>query len=239
MAKNKHKRFAENETFSHLFQPSAQEMFEGDFHLKGKWKTEFFKNNNPIILEVGCGKGDYTTALAEQNPDKNYIGIDIKGPRLWTGSKIAHEKKMKNVAFVRNKVEFLNSIFSKNEISEIWITFPDPQKRKLKKRLTSARFLEIYSNILKTEGAINLKTDSVLMHEFTKRIIKLNDLEASFSTDNLYSLDIDNELTQIQTYYEKKFLEQGMNITYIKFTTGNKLEFLNPEHESKENDTMV
>jgi len=233
MAKNKHKRFAENETFSHLFQPSAQEMFEGDFHLKGKWNSNFFKNNNPIVLEVGCGKGDYTTALAEQNLDKNYIGIDIKGPRLWKGSKIAYEKEMKNVAFIRNKVEFLNSFFEKGEISEIWITFPDPQRRKLKKRLTSARFLEIYSNILNYDGAINLKTDSILMHEFTKRIIELNNLETFFFTDNLYSLSINNELTQIQTYYEKKFLQQGMNITYIKFTTGNKNKFINPVHESK------
>lgn len=233
MAKNKHRRFAENETFSHLFQPSAQEMFEGEFYLKGKWNSIFFKNDNPIVLEVGCGKGEYTTALAEQNPNKNYIGIDIKGPRLWTGSKIVKEKEMKNVAFIRNKVEFLNSFFEKDELSEIWITFPDPQRRKLKKRLTSARFLKIYSNILKTNGAINLKTDSVLMHEFTKRIIKLNKLETAFSTNNLYSLDIDNELTQIRTYYENKFLEQEMNITYIKFSTGNKTDFINPEHENK------
>jgi len=233
MAKNKHKRFAENETFSHLFQPSAQEMFEGDFYLKGKWKSNFFKNKNPIILEVGCGKGEYTTALAMRNSNKNYIGIDIKGPRLWTGSKIVHEKKLNNVAFIRNKVEFLNSFFKKGEISEIWITFPDPQRRKLKKRLTSARFLKIYSNILVESGAINLKTDSVLMHKFTKRIIKLNNLKTIISTDNLYNLGIDNELTQIQTYYEKKFLEQGMDITYIKFLTEGKEEFENPEHESK------
>lgn len=229
MAKNKHKRFAENETFSHLFQPSPQEMFEGDFHLKGKWNTSFFKNNNPIVLEVGCGKGDYTTALAKQNTSKNYIGIDIKGPRLWTGSKIVQENNMTNVAFIRNKIEFLSSIFEENEISEIWITFPDPQKKKLKKRLTSARFLKIYSNIMQQNGVIHLKTDSVLMHEFTKEIIKLNELDVIFSTDNLYSLDIDNELTQIQTYYEKKFLEQGLNITYLKFLLGAKTDFVNPE----------
>ncbi|NPA45108.1 MAG: tRNA (guanosine(46)-N7)-methyltransferase TrmB [Chlorobi bacterium] len=233
MAKNKHKRFAENETFKHLFQPSAQEMYEGDFHLKGKWNSDFFKNNNPITLEVGCGKGEYTTALAMQNPNKNYIGIDIKGPRLWTGSKIVQEKGLKNVAFIRNKVEFLTSFFKKGEISEIWITFPDPQRKKLKKRLTSARFLKIYSEILTNGGAINLKTDSVLMYEFTKRIIELNNLETIFSTNDLYSLGLDNELTQIQTYYEKKFLEQNMKITYIKFLAGNKTDFENPEHESK------
>jgi len=233
MAKNKHRRFAENETFAHLFQPSAQEMFEGDFHLKGKWNSIFFKNDNPIVLEVGCGKGEYTTALAMQNPNKNYIGIDIKGPRLWTGSKIVHEKGLGNVAFIRNKVEFLCSLFDKNEVSEIWITFPDPQRRKLKKRLTSARFLKIYSEILVDGGAINLKTDSVLMHEFTKRIIKLNNLETVFATDNLYYLGLDNELTQIKTYYENKFLEQNMNITYIKFLVGSKEDFENPVHENK------
>ncbi len=231
MGKNKHRRFAENETFPHLFQPSAQKMFEGDFSLKGKWNTDFFKNNNPIVLEVGCGKGEYTTALAMQNPNKNYIGIDIKGPRLWTGSKIVKEKGLKNVAFIRNKVEFLTSFFDKEEVSKIWITFPDPQKRKLKKRLTSARFLKIYSNILKKGASVNLKTDSILMHDFTKRIIELNELETVFTTDNLYSLNIDNELTQIQTYYEKKFLEQGLNITYIKFLLGNKFDFENPKHE--------
>lgn len=232
MGKNKHRRFAENETFPHLFQPSAQEMFDGDFYLKGKWNSDFFKNNNPIILEVGCGKGEYTTYLAMQNPNKNYIGIDIKGPRLWTGSKIVQEKGLKNVAFIRNKVEFLTSFFSEDEISKIWITFPDPQKRKLKKRLTSARFLKIYSSILKKGATVNLKTDSVLMHEFTKIIIKLNELKTVFATDNLYSLDIDNELTQIQTYYEKKFLEQGINITYIQFLLGDKVDFENPEHEN-------
>lgn len=233
MAKNKHRRFAENETFTHLFQPSAQEMFEGDFFMKGKWNSDYFKNDNPIVLEVGCGKGEYTTSLAINNLNKNFIGIDIKGPRLWTGAKIVNEKELKNVAFIRNKVEFLESFFSKGEISEVWITFPDPQKRKLKKRLTSARFLKIYSNILVENGAINLKTDSVLMHEFTKRIIKLNNLETLFATDNLYDLDIENELTQIQTYYEKKFLEQNMNITYLKFSIGTKIDFENPVHESR------
>ena len=229
MGKNKHKRFAENKTFSHLFQPSPQDMFEKDFHLKGKWNSEFFKNKNPIVLEIGCGKGEYTTGLAERNPDINYIGIDINGPRLWTGSKTVQEKGMKNVAFIRNKVEFLNSFFSEKEISEIWITFPDPQKRKLKKRLTSARFLKIYFGILKPGGIIHLKTDSVLMYEFTNKIIKSNKLNLIYSTDNLYNTDQDNELTQIKTYYEQAYLSEGININYLKFSLDKKPAFENPD----------
>jgi len=229
MSKNKHKRFKENKTFSHLFQPSPQEMYEGDFSLKGKWNKDFFKNNNPVIIEVGCGKGEYTVGLAKQNSDINYIGIDIKGPRLWKGSKTVQEENMKNVAFIRNKIEFLKSFFAEDEISEIWITFPDPQKRKMKKRLTSARFLEIYSNILKPDGVIHLKTDSVLMHEFTKEIINLNNLELIYSTDNLYNTNLNNEVTQIKTYYEQKFIEEGLNITYLKFKLNNKLNLTNPE----------
>ena len=228
MGKNKHKRFEENKTFSHLFQPSAQEMFEKDFRLKGKWNTEFFKNDKPIVLEAGCGKGEYTTGLAGRNPDKNYIGIDIKGPRLWRGSKTVQEKGMKNVAFIRNKVEFLRSFFSEEEISEIWITFPDPQKRKLKKRLTSGRFLEIYSGILKPEGIIHLKTDSVLMYEFTNEIIKLNELNMIYSTDDLYNTGQENELTQIKTYYEQAFLKDGFKITYLKFSLNKKPPYINP-----------
>ena len=231
MGKNKLKRFRENETFSHLFQPSAQEMYSNDFFLKGKWNKEYFKNENPIVLEVGCGKGEYTVGLALQNPEKNFIGIDIKGPRLWKGAKTVKEENLKNVAFIRNKVEFLTSFFAENEIAEIWITFPDPQIKKMKKRLTSARFLKIYSEILSPEGAINLKTDSVLMHEFTKKIIELNRLKTIYSTDNLYATELDNEVTRIKTFYEQKFLEEGLKITYLKFKFNEKKEFINPEED--------
>ena len=233
MGKNKHKRFEENKTFSHLFQPSPQEMFEKDFRLKGKWNELFFKNDHPVILEVGCGKGEYTTGLAGKNPDKNYIGIDIKGPRLWRGCKTVQEKGMKNVAFIRNKVEFLNSFFSEEEISEIWITFPDPQPKKFEKRLTSARFLEIYSNILKPDGIIHLKTDSVLIYKFTNEIIKLNKLNTIYSTDNLYNTGQDNELTQIKTYYEQKFLNERTKITYLKFGLNKKPVYENPDNDIK------
>ncbi|NOZ34476.1 MAG: tRNA (guanosine(46)-N7)-methyltransferase TrmB [Chlorobi bacterium] len=229
MGKNKLKRFKENETFKHLFQPSPKKMLTNNFFLKGKWNSDFFNNNNPIILEVGCGKGEYTVNLARKNTDKNYIGIDIKGPRLWRGSKTVHEEELKNVAFIRNKVEFLTSFFTENEISEIWITFPDPQIKKIKKRLTSARFLENYSKILVSNGIIHLKTDSTLMHEFTKEIIKLNNLETVFSTNNLYSSEISGEVKEIKTFYEQKFLDEGLKITYLKFKLNEKNTFINHE----------
>ncbi|NPA67672.1 MAG: tRNA (guanosine(46)-N7)-methyltransferase TrmB [Chlorobi bacterium] len=231
MGKNKLKRFKENETFKHLFQPPAKEMYQKDFFLKGKWNKEYFKNENPIILEVGCGKGEYTTGLALKNPGKNYIGIDIKGPRLWRGAKTVKEQNIKNVAFIRNKVEFLTSFFAENEISEIWITFPDPQIKKMKKRLTSARFLELYSNILKPEGFIHLKTDSLLMHEFTKKIIELNNLELITATDDLYSSKLSGEVKEIKTFYEQKFLDEGLKITYLKFRLNKKTNFINPEED--------
>jgi tRNA (guanine-N7-)-methyltransferase len=167
--------------------------------------------------------------LAELYPENNYIGIDIKGPRLWRGSKTVHEKSLKNVAFIRNKVEFLNSFFSENEIDEIWITFPDPQAEKFKKRLTSARFLDIYSKLLIPEGFINLKTDSELLFNFTNEIIKQNDLKMIHSTDNLYVSNLTGSIFDIKTFYELKFLQKNKNIHYIKFTLNGKKTFFNPK----------
>lgn len=217
MGKDKLKRFAENKTYSNMFQPLAEEMYQNDFYLKGKWNKEFFKNNNPIILEVGCGKGEYTTGLAEKYPEKNFIGIDYKGARLWRGLKTVAEKKLSNVAFIRNKIEFVNSFFSENEISEIWITFPDPQPKKAKKRLTSPRFLKNYSKILKPKGFVNLKTDSRLMHFYTLAIIKENNLNRIFASDDIYALAEKDDILDIKTFYERKFLAEGLKITYVKF----------------------
>ena len=231
MGKNKLQRFAENETFKHLFQPSPKEMLTNDFFLKGKWNSDYFKNNHPIILEVGCGKGEYTVGLARKYKNKNFIGIDIKGSRLWRGSKTVKEENMKNVAFIRNKVEFSTSFFSENEISEIWITFPDPQIKKIKKRLTSARFLKMYSEILNSKGIIHLKTDSVLMHEFTKEIIKINKLETVFETNDLYNSEISGEVKEIKTFYEQIFLEEGLKITYLQFKLNGKSNFVNSEED--------
>jgi tRNA (guanine-N7-)-methyltransferase len=227
MGKNKLKRFLENNTFPHLFQPSPEIMYTHDFHLKGKWNSEFFKTNQPIILEVGCGKGEYTVGLAQRHPENNYIGIDIKGPRLWRGSKTVSEMGLHNVAFIRNKVEFLNSFFSENEIMEIWITFPDPQPVKFKKRLTSARFLEIYSKLLVHNGFIHLKTDSDLFYEFTHKIIKKNNLEIVYSTSDLYHSDYMAPEYDIKTFYEQKFLQINKKINYIKFSLNGKKTFSN------------
>ncbi len=229
MGKNKLKKIEENKTFPYLFQPSPERMFTQDFNLKGKWNSDFFKNDHPIILEVGCGKGEYTVGLAERHPENNYIGIDIKGPRLWRGCKTVQELSLKNVAFIRNKVEFLNSFFAENEISEIWITFPDPQAEKAKKRLTSARFLDIYSKMLIPENCVNLKTDSVLLFSFTQRIIKQNSLETVFSTNDLYASGYIEKAYDIKTHYEKKFLQKNLPINFLKFSLNSNKPFTNPE----------
>ncbi len=238
MGKDKLRKFAENDTFSFLFQPTPNQMYTGEFELKGKWNTNFFKNDNPIVLEVGCGKGEYTTGLAERYPNKNFIGIDFKGARLWRGCRTVVEKELNNVAFIRNKIEFINSFFADNEISEIWVTFPDPQPKKAKKRLTSARFLNNYSKILKEKGTVNLKTDSRLMHFFTLAIIEENELENKFSSDDIYSLNEKDEILDIKTFYEKKFLAEGIKITYVKFDLKKDYNYINPSEENVLNSGM-
>ena len=161
MGKDKLRRFRENLTFPCFVQPAFEEVFRNDHPLKGHWNAEFFHNDRPIVLELGCGKGEYTVALAERDPDRNYIGIDIKGARMWRGAKTATERGMKNVGFLRTRIEFINGLFAEGEVAELWITFPDPQlkTRRAKKRLTSPLFLEYYARMLRPNGAINLKTD--------------------------------------------------------------------------------
>ncbi len=234
MAKRKLIRFDEMKTFQNLFQPSVQELFEGNHHpLRGKWGAEYFNNLNPVILEVGCGKGDYTIGLARKFPQKNFIGIDVKGARLWRGCKTAIEENLENVAFIRNKVEFLGSLFAENELSEIWVTFPDPQPNKMRKRLTSARFLDIYKQVLSPEAIVHLKTDSRELFDFTDQMIRLNNLDIHFQTFDLYRSDCDSEAVQIQTFYEKMFLEQSKPITYTKFSLKNCGKFTNPDADSE------
>ena len=219
-SKNKLKRFRENESFPNVIQPERDELTNGKFQYKGKWASHFFKNNQPLVLELGCGKGEYTVALAEQNPDKNFIGIDIKGARFWRGAKTALEEKLDNVAFVRTQIELIDQVFEENEISEIWITFPDPQikYKRTKHRLTNTHFLKKYKHILVENGLVNLKTDSEFMHGYTLGLLHGEGHEVVYSHHDIYKNEYSpKEVTGIQTFYEKQYLEKQKPITYIQF----------------------
>lgn len=219
-SKNKLKRFRENDTFLNVIQPKRDELLQNTFALKGKWNESFFKNNHPIVLELGCGKGEYSVALAEQNPDKNFIGVDIKGARFWRGAKTALEENLDNVAFLRTQIELIEHAFEKNEVSEIWITFPDPQikYKRTKHRMTNIDFLNRYKNILNPNGVIHLKTDSEFMHGYTLGLLHGLKHEILYAHHDVYGTDYaPKEVTGIQTFYEKQYLEMGKKITYIKF----------------------
>ena len=220
-SKNKLKRFKENLTFKNVIQPSREILVDNNFEYKGKWSNLFFKNNNPIIIELGCGKGEYSIELAKLNPEKNFIGIDIKGARFWRGAKTAIDEGLNNIAFVRSQIELIDKIFSKEEVSEIWITFPDPQikfKRE-KHRLINLKFINLYKNILVPNGIINLKTDSEFLHGYMLGLIKsTNFLELIYSNHNIYNNSgAPNDVLSIQTFYELKFLKQKKPITFINF----------------------
>lgn len=227
MGKDKLKRFAENLTFDCFVQPAFEEMFRCDHPLKGRWHEDFFHNNNPIVLELGCGKGEYTVALAERNPDKNFIGVDIKGARMWRGAKSATEAKMQNVGFLRARIEFITSMFAKGEISEIWITFPDPQlkTRRAKKRLTSPIFLSLYAHILEEGGYINLKTDSQHLYEYTQEVIRHFNLECEVANNDIYGSGYADEVLSVKTAYEQVYLQRGLPITYTRFSLGEQTLF--------------
>lgn len=219
-SKNKLKRFRENEQFANVIQPSREELTEQEFALKGNWSRDFFKNDHPIVLELGCGKGEYTVALARQNPDKNFIGVDIKGARFWRGAKTALEEGMENVAFIRTQIELIEYVFASEEVSEIWITFPDPQikYKRTKHRLTNAEFLVRYKNILKVDGLMHLKTDSEFMHGYTLGLLHGQGQEILYAHHDIYSNEYSpKEVTGIQTFYENQYLEKGKPITYIQF----------------------
>ena len=219
-SKNKLKRFKENETFSNVLQPKRDELLSELFPFKGKWNELYFKNNNPIVLELGCGKGEYSIGLAKKNPDKNFIGIDIKGARFWRGAKTAIDEKISNVAFLRTQIELIEHCFAFGEVSEIWITFPDPQikYKRTKHRLTNADFLNRYANILSKDGYIHLKTDSEFMHGYTLGLLHGLHQEVIYANHNIYKSDgVPVDVTDIQTFYEQFYLEQNKPITYIRF----------------------
>jgi len=221
MAKRKIKKFADVNSFDNCFFLSFEESRAEGLPLKGKWNKDYFKNNNPIVLELGCGKGEYTVGLAQRYPDKNFIGVDIKGNRIWTGAKAAIDAKMTNVAFVRTRIDFIDACFADNEVNEIWITFPDPQpqKTRIRNRLTNIIFINRYKKILENKGIINLKTDSEPFYNFTRDVLIDHKLEELDATNDLYAncTQRDEVLTSIKTYYEKKFSDKGFKICYLKF----------------------
>ena len=222
MTKRKLERFEEMKKFANVIQPAFDEVYQKDFKFKGRWNRVFFGNDNPIVLELGCGKGEYTIELAKISKKINYIGIDIKGARMWKGAKKALTESINNAAFLRTRIELINSFFDIGEINEIWITFPDPQPKNKKKRLTSGRFLNAYQKFLKHNGLIHLKTDNNSLYNYTMKIVKHNKLEIDYFTDDLYNSSIDNEILSFKTYYENRFLEQGQKIYYLRFKLSNK-----------------
>ncbi len=219
-SKNKLKRFKENETFENVFQPKREELTDGNFKNKGNWNKDIFKNDNPIVLELGCGKGEYSVATARMYPERNFIGIDIKGARFWRGAKTALEEGLDNVFFIRTQIELITYLFAAQEVSEIWITFPDPQikYKRTKHRMTNPEFLAKYKSILGEPGLMHLKTDSEFMHGYTLGLLEGIGAEILYAHHDLYINDYSpKEAVEIQTFYEGQYLAQGKKITYIKW----------------------
>jgi tRNA (guanine-N7-)-methyltransferase len=219
VGKNKLARWTEFGSYNNVIQPSIDDVTGKDHPVKGKWRSEIFKNENPLVLELGCGKGEYSVGMANKFPEKNFIGIDIKGARMWRGAKTANEQNLNNIAFLRTRIEFINSFFATDEIDEIWVTFPDPHPggRNANKRLTSPWFLNIYRNFLKSNGLVHLKTDNTELYNYTKGVVTINNLIVLFATSDLYSENISNDILSIRTHYEKLFLAKGLKINYLAF----------------------
>lgn len=248
MGHDKLRKFAENETFKCLLQPSAEEaLADGFFNLrdheiKGHWNERMFDAPRPIVLELGCGKGEYTIDLALRNPGCNYIGVDIKGARLWKGAKYATQNHLGNVAFLRTRIEFITAYFAPGEVSEIWLTFSDPQFRSENSRLTSPMFLERYRSFMKPGGIVHLKTDSMFLHRYSRAVAECNGLKVLGCTEDLYgtpreALAMSDEtvgaLYEVQTFYEKMFLEQGYKITYLSFVIDHDGPFVHPDFDEE------
>lgn len=218
MAKKKIKRFKETKTFPNFIELSYHELMEG-FEYKGRWASDFFRNDNPIILELACGKGEYTVNLGRKYPERNFIGLDVKGARMWRGARTSNDEGLRNVAFLRTQIQLIEYYFDKDEVSEIWIVFPDPQPRstKIKKRLTSPEFLDRYKNILKLGGIIHLKTDNAMLYEYTLEVIKQEGHNLIYKTEDLYNSGLQEDVVLVRTFYEMIWLEEGRCIRYIKF----------------------
>lgn len=220
MALNKLAKFGEMETIDFVFQYPFAVLQQQGFPLVGRWRSDFFKNDNPIVLELGCGKGEYTVGLAQRFENKNFIGVDIKGARMWTGATQARDHGMTNVAFLRTHIELIDRFFAPGEVDEIWITFPDPQMKKTRKRLTSVRFIDLYRHILKDGGTIHLKTDSPFLFTYTSLLADENPdaIQVLTRTDNLYANpDGVDDILDIKTHYERQWLDRGLSIKYLAF----------------------
>ncbi len=224
MAKNKLQKFGEMRQFPHVVQAEFKEVFRNDYKLKGNWRSQFFNNSNPLVLELGCGKGEYSVGLARKYPQKNFIGVDIKGSRMYSGASESFNEGLKNVGFIRTHIELIESFFAPDEVDEIWLTFPDPQMNKTRKRLTSTRFLSLYSKFLKPGGIIHLKTDSRFLYSYTLHVVNDNHFQMIHNYDDLYRSGLDNEILKIQTYYETRFLAHDIPIKYLCFIP----DFSNP-----------
>ena len=231
MGKNKLQKFDDMNSYPHVFQYPFSVLQDKGFEMKGKWNSDFFKNDNPIVLELGCGKGEYAVGLARKYPDKNFIGVDIKGARMWTGAKESFETGIKNVAFLRTTIELISCFFAPEEISEIWITFPDPQMKKVRKRLTSTRFMALYREILKPNGIIHLKSDSNFLFTYTCEMVKKNHYPVLFQTDDLYHSGLEDDILSIKTFYEQQWLERGLTIKYICFICNDREQLSEPDVE--------
>ena len=223
--KNKLAKFAESAEFPNMFQPKYEEVKDG-YAMQGKWRSDFFKNSNELVLELGCGKGEYSVGLGRKYPNRNFIGVDIKGARMWRGCKTSVEEGLQNVAFLRQKIQLIANMFAKEEVDELWITFPDPQPKVAKRRLTSPQYMERYAKILKPGGIINFKTDSEPLFDYTLEMIEEYGHELIVSVKDLYSADGFEEVKAIKTYYEKLFNDQGYDINFMQFR-------LNPEFHKK------
>lgn len=235
MGKNKLQKFSDMETFGCVLQYPRHILIEKGFPYRGKWNADFFNRANPITLELGCGKGEYTVGLASANPDRNYIGVDIKGARMWKGAKEVEQKGMDNAAFLRTEIEQIQQFFAPGEVDEIWITFPDPQMQKVRKRLTSSRFLRSYREFIRPGGVVNLKTDSPFLYEYTHRLVELNGFEVLMQTDDLYGSGMADPVTSIKTFYEQQWLSRGKTIKLISFKIGEG-EILEPDCKDLEKD---
>ena len=231
MGKNKLSKFADLNTYEHVVQISYKKLLAEEFKYKGKWSEAFFGNSNPIVLELGCGKGEYTVKLASHFPEYNFIGLDIKGARMWVGATQAMERGLTNVGFLRTNIENIRLFFAEKEVSEIWLTFPDPQMKKTRKRMTATNFIEKYRKLMVPNGIIHLKSDSNFMYRYTEAMVAENQFELIRKTDDLYRSELLDEVLSIQTYYERQWLDRGLSIKYLSFKLSHQNPLIEPDIE--------